>query len=93
MDRISLAGLVLFCCFVACLAADRKEQVAAGVKPGDVQPRPTPQPKVPSWAKVSKAQLAEAKKLGVPVAFANAAGIKFVLAPRPGIAGLDTDRL
>jgi formylglycine-generating enzyme required for sulfatase activity len=39
------------------------------------------QPTTPSWAKVSKEQLAEAKKLGVPVAFEDAIGIKFVLVP------------
>lgn len=35
----------------------------------------------PAWAKVSKAQVAEAKKLGVPVAFTNSIGVKFVLIP------------
>ncbi len=35
----------------------------------------------PAWAKVSKEQIAEAKKLGVPVAFVNSAGVKFVLVP------------
>ena len=40
-----------------------------------------PQPKAPSWAKVSKEQIAAANKLGIPVAFANAVGIKFVLIP------------
>ena len=46
-----------------------------------VESQPTAQAKPPSWAKVSKAQIAEATKLGVPVAFENKAGIKFVLAP------------
>jgi len=36
---------------------------------------------IPAWAKVSKEQIAEAKKLGVPVAFENSVGMKFVLAP------------
>jgi len=36
----------------------------------------------PAWAKVSKEQMADAKKLGVPVAFENEFGVKFVLAPR-----------
>ncbi|MDP6542624.1 MAG: formylglycine-generating enzyme family protein [Phycisphaerae bacterium] len=36
---------------------------------------------IPAWANVSKEQIAEAKKLGVPVAFANSAGVKFVLVP------------
>ena len=35
----------------------------------------------PAWAKVSKAQVAEANKLGVPVAFTNSIGMKFVLIP------------
>jgi hypothetical protein len=37
---------------------------------------------IPSWAKVSNEQIAEAKKLGIPVAFENGFGVKFVLAPR-----------
>jgi len=37
---------------------------------------------IPVWAKVSKQQIAEAKELGVPVAFENDCGVKFVLAPR-----------
>ncbi len=39
--------------------------------------------KIPAWATkvVSKAQLAEAKRLDVPVAFVNGVGIKFVLIP------------
>ncbi|MDP7289465.1 MAG: formylglycine-generating enzyme family protein, partial [Phycisphaerae bacterium] len=36
-----------------------------------------------TWAKVSPAQTAAAKKLGVPVAFENSVGIRFVLIP-PG---------
>jgi len=35
----------------------------------------------PDWAKVSQEQEAEAKKLGIPVAFENAAGMRFVLIP------------
>ncbi|MBT3296057.1 MAG: formylglycine-generating enzyme family protein [Verrucomicrobia bacterium] len=35
----------------------------------------------PAVAKVSEAQIAEAKKLGVPVAFTNELGMKFVLVP------------
>jgi len=38
---------------------------------------------VSTWAKVSPAQAAAAKKLGVPVAFENSIGIRFVLIP-PG---------
>ena len=35
----------------------------------------------PDWAKVSPEQTAAAKKLGIPVAFENAAGMRFVLIP------------
>ena len=35
----------------------------------------------PAVAKVSEAQIAEAKKLGIPVAFTNEIGMKFVLVP------------
>ena len=36
---------------------------------------------IPSWAKVSPEQAAAAKKLGVPVAFENSVGMRFVLIP------------
>lgn len=36
---------------------------------------------MPSWAKVSPEQAAAAKKLGVPVALENSAGMRFVLIP------------
>ena len=42
---------------------------------------PTPSTEVPSWAKVAPEQIAEAKKHGVPVAFANDLGLRFVLIP------------
>ena len=35
----------------------------------------------PSWAKVSARQVAEATRLGVPVAFENSIGMRFVLVP------------
>ncbi len=38
-----------------------------------------PGAEVPSWAKVSPEQAATAKKLGVPVAFENSIGMRFVL--------------
>jgi len=38
---------------------------------------------VPAWAKVTPEQVAAAKEIGVPVAFENAAGMRFVLIP-PG---------
>ena len=43
-------------------------------------PRPAP-PEVPEWAKVSAQQVAEARRLGVPVAFENPLGMRFVLIP------------
>ncbi|MCX6867920.1 MAG: SUMF1/EgtB/PvdO family nonheme iron enzyme, partial [Verrucomicrobia bacterium] len=39
------------------------------------------QTEIPSWAKVSNEQIAAAKNLGIPVAFANSIGMKFVLVP------------
>ena len=39
------------------------------------------QTEIPSWAAVSKEQIAAAKNLGIPVAFANSIGMKFVLVP------------
>ena len=79
MKKVSLISLTVLCCFVACFAVERKAKVAA--TSGDAKSQSAKQAKLPSWAKVSKAQLAEAKKLGVPVAFANSAGVKFVLIP------------
>jgi formylglycine-generating enzyme required for sulfatase activity len=52
----------------------RKVKVTAG-------PRPGPPDGVPDWAKVSAQQAAEAKRLGVPVAFENPLGMRFVLIP------------
>jgi len=65
MCKIKLVAVPAFCCLVVCLVAAAKPAA----------------PKISAWAKVSKVQIAEAKKLGVPVAFENAAGVKFVLAP------------
>lgn len=36
---------------------------------------------VPAWARVAEEQLTEAERLGVPVAFENAIGMRFVLIP------------
>ena len=45
-------------------------------------PAPTPDTfPVPAWAKVAPEQIAEAKKHGVPVAFENDLGMRFVLIP------------
>jgi hypothetical protein len=40
-----------------------------------------PESDVPSWAKVSKRQMEEAKRVGVPVAYENRIGMRFVLIP------------
>jgi len=69
MKKIGLVGLAVFCFLVGGLGAERKADVAVATA------------KIPAWAKVSKEQLAEAKKLGIPVAFANSTGVKFVLIP------------
>ena len=42
---------------------------------------PAPKPTVPAWAKVAPEQIAEAQKHGVPVAFENELGMRFVLIP------------
>ena len=47
---------------------------------GDDKPAP-PAIEVPPWAKVAPEQIAEAKKHGVPVAFENDLGMRFVLIP------------
>ena len=71
MKKMCLLGPAVLCCFVGGVVADCHGQAAPS------------QQEVPSWAKVSKEQIASAKKLGVPVAFSNPIGMKFVLAP-PG---------
>ncbi len=43
--------------------------------------QPEPAVEVPPWAKVAPEQIAEAKKLGVRVAFENKVGMRFVLIP------------
>jgi formylglycine-generating enzyme required for sulfatase activity len=70
--RKSWIGIVVLCCCIGCVSAAAEKKAGAKAAPGAV----------PSWARVSKEQIAEAKKLGVPVAFANALGMKFVLVPR-----------
>jgi len=44
-------------------------------------PDEAPEVEVPSWAHVAPEQIAEAKKHGVPVAFENDLGMRFVLIP------------
>ena len=48
---------------------------------GGDEDSPAPEPASPSWAKVAPEQIAEAKKHGVPVAFENDLGMRFVLIP------------
>jgi formylglycine-generating enzyme required for sulfatase activity len=50
---------------------------AEGDKPAPAKPKAD----ISIWAKVSPAQTAAAKKLGVPVAFENSVGMRFVLIP------------
>ena len=57
-----------------CGAAEAPVAAAAPAKP---------KADISTWAKVSPAQMAAAKKLGVPVAFENSFGMRFVLIP-PG---------
>ena len=64
--KTTVVLLVLGLCLAAC---------------GD-EPAPTAtQPLVPAWAKVAPEQIAEAEKHGVPVAFENDLGMRFVLIP------------
>jgi len=77
MNKIGLVGLTVFSCIVGCLTADSNTRVAATANSADARAMA----KIPAWAKVSGEQLTAAKKLGVPVAFANSAGVRFVLIP------------
>jgi len=66
VTRIALAVVLLALLGVAACGDETKPPAA-----------PTP----PSWAKVAPEQIAEAKKHGVPVAFENDLGMRFVLIP------------
>ena len=68
LPRLTLTVLTMACLAVFCCSV-----VCVAAENND---------EIPAWAKVSKEQIAEAKKLGVPVAFANHVGVKFVLAPK-----------
>ena len=48
---------------------------------GDEPTTPADSDPIPTWAKVAPEQIAEAKKHGVPVAFENELGMRFVLVP------------
>ena len=77
MEKMSLFGLAVLFCFVGGVPSDFRAAEAPAASVGDARS----QPEMPSWAKVSKEQIAGAGKLGIPVAFSNAIGMKFVLAP------------
>jgi len=64
--KTTVVLLVLGLCLAAC---GEETSTVAGAFP------------VPSWAKVAPEQIAEAKKHGVPVAFENDLGMRFVLIP------------
>ena len=72
-QSVSVLLVVTTCCLAGCASVRDGEH---GTAKTGTELAPTP-----SWAKVSKAQIAEAEKRGVPVAFENKAGIKFVIAP------------
>ena len=57
------------------LSSIRRVKVTAVPRPADGWPR------VPAWAKVSKQQVDEARRLGVDAAFENSLGMRFVLIP------------
>ena len=63
--------------------SDRAVVLAAAEPDKPVAARTQPKADVSTWAKVSPAQAAAAKKLGVPIAFENSVGMRFVLIP-PG---------
>jgi formylglycine-generating enzyme required for sulfatase activity len=65
VKRIAIAVLLLALLGVAACGGEEQEPAAI----------------VPSWAKVAPEQIAEAKKHGVPVAFENDLGMRFVLIP------------
>jgi sulfatase modifying factor 1 len=56
------------------------EPSALDLPSGPVELAPIP-PRVPAWAKVAPEQVIEAEKHGVPVAFTNRIGMRFVLIP------------
>jgi len=69
VKRVALAVLLLALLGVAACGNDKPEPAA------------TPAVEVPAWAKVAPEQIAEARKHGVPVAFENDLGMRFVLIP------------
>ncbi|MBL7219841.1 MAG: formylglycine-generating enzyme family protein [Phycisphaerae bacterium] len=66
-------------------ARELSEPLALAAAKPDKPPAAAAKPKadISTWAKISPAQMAAAKKLGVPVAFENSIGMRFVLIP-PG---------
>lgn len=70
---VSVACCLLWTCWG--LAAEPDAAKAPAEKPEKPKADPS------TWAKVSPEQVAAAKKLGVPVAFENSVGMRFVLIP------------
>ena len=60
---------------------------------GACGPSPAPEVLIPSWAKVAPEQISEAKRHGVPLAFENDLGMRFVLIPAGKFRFGDTDAL
>ena len=94
MDTKPFRNTILFSVSVACcllwtcrgLAAkpdSAKQSSAAKAPPKTQAEKSKNNAGPPSWAKVSPEQVAAAKKLGLPVAFENSVGMRFVLIP-PG---------
>jgi formylglycine-generating enzyme required for sulfatase activity len=84
MSRPALLFLVLALAPLALAGEDPPVPVRPAPVPGQppAQGQPAAPPEsVPEWARVSDAQKAAAKEAGVPVAFENGIGMRFVLIP------------
>ena len=89
-DRVIEGDCVAFCDAVRTHAAAGREASRGGAAVillllalllAACGPDEAPEVEVPSWAHVAPEQIAEAKKHGVPVAFENDLGMRFVLIP------------
>ena len=75
-------GLVLAACCCALICGWGASRKQATTSPASRPATTTAAAgKVPAWAKVSKEQIAAARRLGLPVALENSIGMKFVLIP------------